>query len=74
MEIFTQLTQLCASTGWLAANIGTKYLQVMRYIIRVDTTKRLEDQTNLIKYEILSIVIKHILGLLKAKIKNENHN
>ena len=42
-KVFTQLTQLCASTGWLTANIGTKYLQVMHYIIRVDSTKRLED-------------------------------
>ena len=25
-KIFTQITQLCASTGWLTANIGTKYL------------------------------------------------
>ena len=46
----------------------------MHYIIRVDSTKRLEDKKNLIKYEILSIVIKQILGLLKEKIKNENHN
>ena len=46
----------------------------MRYITRVNTTKRLEDSKNMIKYEILSIVIKRILGLLKAKIKNENNN
>ena len=44
------------------------------YITRVNTTKRLEDSKNLVKYEILSIVIKRILGLLKEKIKNENHN
>ena len=73
-KIFTQLTQLCASTGWLMANVGSKYLQVMRYITRVETTKRLENAKNLVKYEILSIVITRILGLLKAKIKNENQN
>ena len=28
----------------------------------------------MVKYEILSVVIKRILGLLKEKIKNENHN
>ena len=44
------------------------------YITRVNTTKRLEDQKNLVKYEILSIVIKRVLGVLKEKIKNENHN
>lgn len=46
----------------------------MRYITRVLPTKRLEEEENLIKYEILSIVIKRILGLLKDKIKNVNHN
>lgn len=46
----------------------------MRYIIRVEPTKRLEEQDNLLKYEILSIVIKRILGLLKEKIKNVNNN
>lgn len=46
----------------------------MRYITRVLPTKRLEQEENLIKYEILSIVIKRILGLLKDKIKNVNHN
>ena len=44
------------------------------YITRVSTTKRLEEQKNLVKYETLSIVIKRVLGVLKEKIKNENHN
>ena len=74
VDIFTNITQLCASTNWQSANIGSKYLQVMRYIIRVDTSKRLEIPENLIKYEIISIVIKRILGLLREKIKNENNN
>ena len=56
-KIFFQITQLCASTGWLQANIGLKYLQVVRYIIRMDTTARLEDLSSIYKYEILSIVI-----------------
>ena len=72
--MFIQITQLCASTGWLAANIGSKYLQVMRYIIRVGPTSRLEEQDSLLKYEILSIVVKRVLGLLKEKIKNVNNN
>ena len=56
-KIFGQITQLCASTGWLHRSIGIKYLQVMRYVVRVDTTTRLEDVDNIGKYEILSIVI-----------------
>lgn len=46
----------------------------MRYITRLNTTRRLDDIENLVKFEILSIVIKRILGLLKEKIKNENMN
>jgi len=73
-KVFIMISQLCASTGWIKANVGSKYLRVMRYITRVMPTKRLEEEENLIKYEILSIVIKRILGLLKDKIKNVNHN
>ena len=71
-KLFGQISQLCASTGWLTANIGSKYLQVMRYITRVNSSKRLEDSKNLIKYEVVSIVIMRVLGLLRDKIKNEN--
>lgn len=73
-KLFGQISQLCASTGWLTANIGSKYLQVMRYITRVNSSKRLEDSKNLIKYEVVSIVIMRVLGLLRDKIKNENQN
>ena len=71
---FKKITQLCASTNWQMCNIGSKYLQVMHYITRVHSSERLEVQDNLIKYEIISIVIKRILGLLREKIKNENNN
>ena len=46
----------------------------MRYITRVQSTARLEDKANLVKYEILSLVIRRIMGLLKEKIKNTNDN
>ena len=65
---------MCASTGWLKANIGTKYLQVMRYIIRIDSLTRHEKKENVVKYEVLAIVVNRILSILQAKIKNENNN
>lgn len=52
------------------ANIGSKYLQIMRYIMRMEPTERLETASNLTKYEIISIVIRRILGLLKEDIKS----
>ena len=72
--MFKSITQLCASTGWLKANIGTKYLQVMRYIIRIDSLTRHEKKENVVKYEVLAIVVNRILSILQAKIKNENNN
>ena len=42
----------------------------MRYVIRVDSDQRLESTSNLKKYEVISIVIKRILGLLQNGIKN----
>ena len=42
----------------------------MRYVIRVDTTDRLEENENIYKYDVLSLVISRILGLLEPKIKN----
>ena len=65
------ITKLCSSTDWLSANIGLKYLQVMQYIMRVDISSRLEDRSKIKKYEILSIVIKRILGVLKSKVRNQ---
>ena len=73
-EIFRKITELCSSTGWIVANIGTKYLQVMRYVMRMDPTARLEDMKNLLKYEILSIVVRRIVGILEVKIRNVNNN
>ena len=68
--MFSKITQLCASTNWQMANIGSKYLQIMRYIMRMEPTERLETASNLTKYEIISIVIRRILGLLKEDIKS----
>ena len=46
----------------------------MRYVVRVDMTTRIEKQANITKYEILSIVVQRILGLLQTPIRNINQN
>ena len=38
--------------------------------MRMEPTERLETASNLTKYEIISIVIRRILGLLKEDIKS----
>lgn len=46
----------------------------MRYALRMDPTARLEDKKNVLKYEIMCIVVRRIVGILKIKIRNENGN
>jgi len=72
--MFQSVTQRCASTGWFRANIGTKYLQVMRYVINLPNDLATEKEKNLEKYEIFASVVHHILLKLKNKIKQVNEN
>ena len=69
-EMFYNITQLCSSTGWCQANIGTKYLQVMRCIMRLPMNKPTEDASRLKKYEIFVLVLQKILQELGTKIQS----
>ena len=73
-DVFRSITQLCASSGWVKDNIGTKFLQLVRYVMRLDTTAGREDKKHILKYEILSITIQRILGILEDKLKDLNAN
>lgn len=68
---FRSLTQLCDTTGWFEANIGAKYLRIMRQVIKLSNSESSEQFENLQHYEILSAVIRKILNQLLIKIKNE---
>ena len=46
----------------------------MRYVLRMEPAARLEDKKNVLKYEIVCIVVRRIVGLLKVKIQNTNGN
>jgi len=60
--VFRNITQLCETTGWFEANIGAKYLRLMRHIITVPFTEANEDIKHLALYEIIGLVIRNILG------------
>lgn len=47
------ITQLCASTGWILANIGTKYLKIVYHGLKMSDKYHEEDKNNLVVYEIV---------------------
>ena len=49
-------------------------MQLMRYVFKMDFTVRFEDENRMFKYEVLSIVIHRIMGLLEDKVLNEYGN
>ena len=69
--VFRNLTQLCDTTGWFEANIGAKYLRIMRHIIKVPYTESMESFENQPHYEIMSIAIRKMLNEVLIRIKNE---
>lgn len=62
IDFFKNLTLLCDSTGWLEANIGAKYLRIMRNVIKVPYEDSEEPKEHLYHYEIIAVVIKKILN------------
>ena len=51
------MTQLCDSTNWDEnANIGAKYLRLMRHILKLDTEKDVETIDMLMHYQLLAVV------------------
>lgn len=69
--VFRNLTQLCDTTGWFEANIGAKYLRVMRHVIKVPLTQATEASERLAHYEIVSKAVRKMLEQLSVKLKNE---
>jgi hypothetical protein len=41
---------LCSTTGWFDGNIGLKYLQVFKYVIKLPQQSGFEQPKNLFKY------------------------
>lgn len=73
-QVFSSITQLCSTTGWLDGSIGLKYLRVFKYVIRMPMSAGYEKKENLIKYEIFSLVVERLLLMLKSKITSASEN
>jgi len=70
--MFRGITQLCDSTNWdEQANIGAKYLRVMRHVIRLPVGQDKEDFDQLLHYELITIVIQKALYKIVDKMKKD---
>lgn len=82
LDTFANITRLCDACDWdESANIGAKYLRVMRHVIRIPNYKDCEEfkfrdskageQDHLIYYQIISVVIQKILSKIVDKIQKD---
>ena len=63
---------LCDATDWDdSANIGGKYLRVMRSVIKIPLKKEREDQGVLVLYDLMAIVIRKTLAKIVLKISKD---
>ena len=70
--MFRSITQLCDSTNWDEnANIGAKYLRVMRNTIKLPPNQGTEKMDMLMHYELISIVIQKVLKQIIDKMKKD---
>jgi hypothetical protein len=70
--MFRTITQLCDSTDWdEKCNIASKYLRVMRSIIKLEIDQPEEKLSMLTHYELVAIVIQITLGRLIDKMKKD---
>ena len=70
--MFRGITQLCDATDWDEnANIGSKYLRVMRSVIKMPLDKDRQKTDMLVHYELIAIVIQKCLAKIVGKMKKD---
>lgn len=70
--MFRAITQLCDATNFDEhANIGAKYLRVMRSIVKLPREKETETMDMLMHYEFIAIVIQKVLSKIVDKMKKD---
>ena len=70
--MFRGITQLCDSANWdESANIGAKYLRVMRHVIKLPLYKDREEPEMLVHYELIAFVIQKALFKIVDKMKKD---
>ena len=66
------LTQLSASTGWTLANIGSKYLKIVYYGLKLSDRVSQEDEDKLDIYELIGKAVCDMLQIVRKRIMEED--
>jgi len=70
--MFRTITQLCDSCNFdETANIGAKYLRLMRHVINMELAMDREKNENLMQYELVAVVIQKCLFKIVEKMKKD---
>jgi len=70
--MFRDITQLCDTVNWdETANIGAKYLRIMRQVLKLSTDKDSESTSMIELYELVALVIQKALSKIVSKMKRD---
>jgi hypothetical protein len=70
--MFRIITQLCDSTDWdEEASIGSKYLAVMKHVIKLPNNKDVENEDMLYHYQLLAMVLQKTLSNILTKMSKD---
>ena len=73
-SIIKMITELCACTGWTLGNIGSKYLKIIYYGIKLSHKEFYESKDNFEIYELISKAIYDMLHIIRKKLFIEDKN
>lgn len=71
-KIIKMLTQLCASTGWILGNVGSKYLKIIYYGLKLPHKEFNESKDNFEIYDLVSKAICDMLQIVRKKLFQED--
>ena len=71
-KIIKMLTQLCDCTGWTLGNLGSKYLKIIYYGLRLSDRELNESKENFEIYDLVSKAICDMLQIIRKKIFQED--
>ena len=71
-KIIKMLTQLCDCTGWTLGNLGSKYLKIIYYGLRLSHRELNESIENFEIYDLVSKAICDMLQIVRKKLFQED--
>jgi len=71
-KIIKMLTQLCACTGWTLGNLGSKYLKIIYYGLKLSHKEFNESKENFEIYDMVSKAICEMLQIIRKKLFQED--